>query len=237
MVERAYWVVFLSFWVNLPKTWRSGCEVWERMNFAFQSHSLQLYCFRSFFREVWFLNKPTFIPLVSTKFPWGLGGVVTGWRVTPPVVTGWDVFSPCAGWSFSIPPRTQGEYGNVSWSYRWAEAAFSRLAVATAPSMEGSLCVTETYTVYTLPSAGSFYTLRTQPDMPHQRGLSWPPSLSRSFLHSPYHTLFISHMVLFRIYICLSTYLLSPSQTRLQAPRGQGYMSTWFSPAPSMLAC
>lgn len=56
------------------------------------------------------------------------------------------------------------------------------LEVAIAASMKGSLYAIKTYVVYThlfiLHRAGSF-----SPEMPsHRRGLSWPPSLSRSFL-------------------------------------------------------
>lgn len=51
----------------------------KTMNFAFQSHTAELYCFQSFFKEAWILNKPKFIPPVSAKSPWDGRWVGSKW--------------------------------------------------------------------------------------------------------------------------------------------------------------
>lgn len=151
----------------------------KRMNFAFQSHIAELYCFQSFFEEVWLLNKIKSMPPVSAKSPWGLGGVVTGWGAS---VTGQDTLSPWAGQSSSIPARTHGEDGNVSLVLSpWAQADRRPHSQSHSTQCEGPTAGSRN--LQCLHSSEGWLLLHTQDPaqmLPHQRGLSWPPSLSRS---------------------------------------------------------
>lgn len=84
------------------------------------------------------------------------------------------------------------------------------LVVAIAPSLKGSLYAIKTYVVYTRPfilqRVGSF-----SPEMPpHGRGLSWPPSSSRSFLLLSltaiclFLTWFFLEFIITSLLVCLS---------------------------------
>lgn len=151
----------------------------KRMNFAFQSHIAELYCFQSFFEEVWLLNKLKSMPPVSAKSPWGLGGVVAGWGASGH----WAGYTFSSGWQiFSIPARTHGEDGNVSLVLSpWAQADWRPHSQSHSTLCEGPTAGSRN--LQCLHSSEGWLPLHTQDPaqmLPHQRGLSWPPSLSRS---------------------------------------------------------